>query len=200
MAIGNCIDTALSMFNDVVSWKSASVLADAESSATELMNASREITGLEELDSLTVLCDKVAVQVDVELADMSAPWVARAAGTTSALIEDSTVMVSKWTNIAKITDVMAKGFSIAMLAAGCVVSGMQIADDFSSDQPASVKALDILSEVSMGITFLVTAGAGIAGLLGIEVCIDCLNFCSELSSVFLRWRHAFLSLGKLLQS
>jgi hypothetical protein len=157
------------MFNDGASWKSASVLADAESTATDLMNASREISGLEELNTLTELCNKVAVQVDIELADMSAPFAARAAGTTAAFIEDTTAMVTKWTTIAKVTDVLARGFSVIMLAAGCVVSGMQIADDFSSGQPPSVKALDILSEVSMGVGLLTTAGIGIAGLLEVEV-------------------------------
>ena len=169
MAVSNVIGTALSMFNDVVAWKSASVMTKATSTIEELMQAGREITSLEDLNSLTTLCNKVGVEVDVSLADLSAPWVARAPGATAQLIEDTDLMVTRWTRIANVADALAKGFSIALLAAGCVISGLQVKDDFASGQPPLIKALDILSEVSMGVAFLASAGAAVYGLLAEEV-------------------------------
>lgn len=185
--MGNVIGTTLSMFNDLVAWKSASVLTKATSTAQELMQAGREISSLEDLNNLTNLCNKVGVEVEVSLGDLSAPWVARAPGAAAQLIEDADLMVTRWTRIANVADALAKGFSIALLAAGCVISGLQIKDDFSSGQPPLIKALDILSEISMGVAFLASAGAAAYGLLSTEVhlphVVDRLLFISFFAQV-----------------
>lgn len=55
------------------------------------------------------------------------------------------------------------------MAAAIVVTGFQISDDFKTNQPLPVKALDILQEVANGVAFTIESAAGIAALAGAEV-------------------------------
>lgn len=76
---------------------------------------------------------------------------------------------SKWAKLAAVTEGVARVVTILALAAACVVTGFQTAQDFASDQPVSIKVLDITEIVANGVAFLAEAGAGIAALAGIEV-------------------------------
>ena len=165
--MGNVIGTTLSMFNDFTAWKSAGVLTRSTSTMAELQYSSLELANMGKLKTLTNVCNDVAIRADASLAEIRTPWAARA--TQTQFLEEE-LMVTRWTRIANVAEVFAKGFSIALLAAGCVVSGLQIKDDFSSGQPPAIKALDILSEVSMGVAFLASAGTLMAGMLAAEVC------------------------------
>lgn len=81
-------------------------------------------------------------------------------------IEEGTAM---WTKVANVSSKFAEFMGILALGVACWATGTQIADDFKSGQPPAVKALDILEEAANATCFVIAAGAGIAGLLSIEV-------------------------------
>ena len=171
--VTNTLQIAANIFNDLVQFRAAQTLTTATASLNDVMQAAGAIQDAMDLQRLTTACDKIGVQVDVALGDLGAPGLAgggAAAGGALAAAEDAADVAARWMNVAKVTELVARGLTIVALAAGCVATGFQIASDFDSDQPAVIKAFDILSEISNGVAFIVEGVVGIAALVGAEVC------------------------------
>lgn len=172
-AVVDMVDVSASIFNDIVKFNAAKKLATAEASITEIMEASGEIQSAVDLERATEIANKIGVRVDVELADLSSPALARGGAVAGEALTEAGELAetaSKWTSFAKVSAAFAEGMTIIALGAACVCTGFQIASDFSSGQPVAIKVLDILEMVSNGVAFLVELGSGAAALLGAEVC------------------------------
>lgn len=172
-AIANVLDVTASIFSDIVAWRSARVLASAQSSMEELMKAGITISDSIENARLVEVCGTLKITMEAEMADFAAPGLAAggaAAAGDLATAEELAAGVSKWENIANIAEGVAKGATILALGAACVATGFQIANDFATGQPPVIKAFDIISEVANGVAFLIEAGSGIAMLAGATIC------------------------------
>ncbi|WP_066498719.1 hypothetical protein [Abyssisolibacter fermentans] len=172
-AVIDTLDVCVSIFNDMVKFKAAKTLTSAEKSIEELMKASGEIKDAVSLERATEIANKIGVKLDEGFADVSSPALARggkAAGEALAEAEELAGTASRWTKFAKVTELFARGMTVVALGAACVVTGFQIAEDFSSGQPTAILVLDILQIVADSIAFLVEAGAGLLALLSVEVC------------------------------
>ena len=172
-AVVSVFDLTASMFNDYASYRAIKTLAKLDSSTDALLEAVDQITLASEEVTTIEVADGVTVMLDADMAVVNSPALARAGALASGAVQlsgDLNESASMWANISKVSGAFAKGMSILMLGASCVVTGFQIANDFDTNQPTAVKVFDILEEVALGVAFLAEAGAGIAAMLAVEVC------------------------------
>ena len=173
-AVAGTVDIVANVFNDVSKWMAVDKVASAESTVGELIEADQAITeslrGGETIEAV----GKAVVEIDEEMASVKVPGLSKAgevAGAAVAEAEGGVEAVSTvWTKISRVSDLFAKGMTIIAMGAACVCTAFEVAKDFETGQPTALKVFDILETVANGIAFLAEAGAGIAGLLGVEVC------------------------------
>ncbi len=170
----NTVETVVSMCKDITVYKASQSVAKFGTSFDELMEASRIINQAQEGESIVLKGNRIVkVIMGIEMDELAAPFLAQGGRVSAAEVQmlgklDAASMT--WINLAKVGTVFARGMTILALGAACVVTGFQIANDFETGQSATIKTLDILQEIASGIAFLAEAGAGIAALIGIEVC------------------------------
>ncbi|PZF72648.1 hypothetical protein [Taibaiella soli] len=172
LSITTVLDTSFSMFSDLASYRAAQLISKADAEISEVVEAIRILDGAQSEVKYMSFANRVA-SYDPAVAGMESPALSRggiAAGEAVAEAEDIAAASVRWTKISKVASGFARGMTIIALGAACVVSGFEVAKDFASGQPVSIKVLDILSVVANGVAFLAEAGAGIAALAGIEVC------------------------------
>lgn len=172
-AVISVFDLTASMFNDYATYRAMKTLTKLDSSTNALLEAVDQITLASEEVTTIEVADGVTVMLDADMAVVNSPALARAGALASGAVQlsgDLNESASMWADIAKLSGGFAKGMSILMLGASCVVTGFQIANDFDTNQPTAVKVFDILEEVALGVAFLAEAGAGIAAMLAVEVC------------------------------
>ncbi|HRI79087.1 MAG TPA: hypothetical protein PLR06_06070 [Cyclobacteriaceae bacterium] len=161
------------VFNKFASWRAAKNLTDPTIDTSNKVDDALALDGSYSSDSdFTSSGDSIASSLDETSSLLDSPFLAssgRAAGAVINEAEGTEQLVSNWQKIANIADVAAKGLGLLVMAGACVATGFQIADDFKTDQPWDIKVLDILEEVSNGVCFLISAGATIAGIAGVEV-------------------------------
>jgi hypothetical protein len=161
------------MFNDFSKYMAAKTLTKAEASLDDLTAAVSNLGNFAEGNSVMRLADGTVSVVFGDFAAVDAPALARAGQVASEAMVKATNLTNaaaKWASISKVTIVVAKGFTLLAMAAACVCTGIQIANDFTTGQSTVLKVFDILEGVANGVAFLVEAGVGIAALCGAEVC------------------------------
>jgi len=162
----------VSMFKDFASYKAAKALTTGGTPGTNQMNAAMRLNEEVANNDFVPAGDEIVENVVTTGVDTEAPLLVgagRAAGEVINAAEGTSEIVSRWTSIANVSGKIAEGLGVLAMAAACVVTGFQIADDFKTNQPWDIKMLDILQEISNGVCFLVSAGVTIAGLIGVEV-------------------------------
>lgn len=169
-AIINSIDTVTSIFKDFATYKAAATLTKAGVAAGDLCNACLTLNA--EISKIPFVTSATMIEsMDIVDSDLNSSLLA-AAGKVAAADLAATDMATaavKWSKIAFIGDAAAKSINVVAMAAAIVVTGFQISDDFKTNQPLPVKALDILQEVANGVAFTIESAAGIAALAGAEV-------------------------------
>lgn len=168
--VSTSVNIAASIFSDLASWRYASVLATKTEKFTEIVEAVNYIE-----DGVWRQADFTQF-METEALDMSevgeSPTLIQAGKTVAEGVneyEEISASVAKWSKISTVGEIAARGFGIIALGAAAVVTGFSIADDFASGQPASVLALDIISEISTAVSFIVEVGSGIAAIAGVEI-------------------------------
>jgi hypothetical protein len=172
-AVINIVDVTANIFNDSVKFAAASKLANAQAATVEVMQANGVIRDAIDLQRVTTIADRLSLARNVQLATLPAPALGQggaAVGRQLVEAESLEKTADRWARFSKVTDAFAIGMTILALGAACVCTGFQIAKDFSTGQPVAIKALDIIQQVANGVAFLVESGAGVVGLLGVEVC------------------------------
>eukprot|EP00794_Sanderia_malayensis_P009570 gene9570-biopygen7902 len=99
--------------------------------------------------------------------------VARAVEATEGDVE---VMTTKWSKMFKTAGKLAEVCGIIASAAGCVLLGFQIYNDFKNGAPVSVKVLDIIQGASFAIVTLTST-------IGLFVEIECLPVIGQVASI-----------------
>jgi hypothetical protein len=169
----NMVDMSASMFKDIAVWQAAKALSSADTTTSDLMKASSTMEEAQKEISALEAADDLVPTLQPELEVLDTPSLARAgevAAQDASAAGDLAEAGSRWISVSKVAEGFAKGMAILAMGAACVTTGFEIAADFASGQPASIKALDIISIVANGIGFLVEAGAGIFALAGGTVC------------------------------
>ncbi|MCR5460886.1 MAG: hypothetical protein K6F51_13465 [Acetatifactor sp.] len=173
-AVAGTVDIVANIFNDVSKWMAVDKVASAESTMENLIKADQSINEALRGGEIIESAEKAVVELDEEMAGVKIPGLSKAgevAGAAVAEAEGGVEAVSSvWTKISRVSDMFAKGMTIIAMGAACVCTAFEVAKDFATGQPTALKVFDILETVANGIAFLAEAGAGIAGLLGIEVC------------------------------
>ena len=124
------------------------------------------------IDEISQVDEDCGIKALIGLEDCESPALMRGAQAVSEDLEalqDMANVSSKWTQISGITDVLARSILALTLAAAAVLSGFQTARDIETGQPLSIKVLNIVEDVAVGVGFLVEAGSGAAALAGFEV-------------------------------
>ncbi len=173
------------LFNKFALYKAAKKLTDPDSTPSEQFDAAEEISDAMGKQDLITPGDETTRISDPETGDLDAPLLTRAGQTTANTVsegEELEAATTRWTEIADVSGGFAAALGALAMAGACVATGFQIANDFATDQPVAIKALDIVSEVSNGVAFLATAGLGIAALAGAEVA-SCIPIVGAVAAV-----------------
>lgn len=172
--ITNLVDVMASMFSDIANYKAAATLASDTASVSDRLDAVEAIEDLAvdhpPLDTAPQLAEGFPNEVPEVDPEALMVQNGRAVAEDLSAGDDLATASSRWVGIAKVSDGFAKGFAIIGLGAALVCTGFQIQNDFDTGQSPAIKTLDILQEISTGVSFLAESGAGIAMLAGAEVC------------------------------
>lgn len=165
--VATTLNITSSVFKDISAWRYAKVLSSSESKMSEIIEAINYVErGIEDVGVLH-FTDEIVEGLDMDFPSLLRGGRTIAEGITEA--ESLAASVAKWEKIAAVGEVVSRSFGIIALGAAAVVTGFAIANDFATGQPASIIALDIISEISTAVSFIVEVGSGIAALLGVEV-------------------------------
>jgi len=170
----NAVELAVNIFNDIAAWGAAKLVAEASATPAEVMTEMAVIGDRVAEVELGNVADNIAVDVlqdgDGVGAAILRAGKAVANAMKSAIVGDEVeVAAARWSKIAEITGKMAKGMNLVALGAATVVSAMQVANDFSTDQSAALKAVDIMTTIADGVAFLAVGAEIGAAILGLEL-------------------------------
>lgn len=172
--IASTLDLTASVVNDFAIYKSASKVTSGNATSIELKEFNTEIGERTSQLSLSDASNVVWEEIHPESAGISEPSILRGGeAAAEALAEEGGNIekaASKWAKVARITGPIAEGLTIFALGAACVLTALDVVNDFETGQSTLIKVLDIVETIATGIAFLAEVGAGITGLVCEAVC------------------------------
>lgn len=159
--IGGTAALGVTALSDVMAWRACGVFKQTYgdlTGANSIITANCTEADFTKMLSGSKDIDEVLTKLGVDM------------GQVSAEEEDIMAAASKWMTISRIAATAAKVATTILMAAALGIQIFETVKDFNEGQPADIKAMDIIQDISCGVCFCAEAGAGIAALCGVEVC------------------------------